>query len=220
MMQYFILLLLNLACVCFPPVASLKWHNISDPYDRGALCNDFTPAGYFLHLNRANSTRWLVFLEGGGGCTSTKQCNDRYIDQRVRKLFTDEHNEVDASAAWNAYKGDDELTATSKLMTSLWRFSSSSADSEWEVEGTDLLSTNPLENPLFSEYNHVLLPYCSSDLWIGSSNNSRKFSGNHTFIYDPMSETNQFTFRGAAIFRSVILDVLSQHGLGRPPVSS
>jgi hypothetical protein len=36
-----------------------------------------------------------------------------------------------------------------------------------EIEGRDILDTDPTENPLFHDYNHVLIPYCSSDIWLG-----------------------------------------------------
>ncbi len=199
-------------CICFSTVTALKWHNITDPYKHGALCNDFTPAGYFLRFN-PNSTHWLIFLEGGGGCRTIKQCNERYIDYRIRRLFTD-GNDVNASAAWNAYKDHNKLAVTSKLMTSLWRFNDGTLSGEWEIEGTDMLSCNADNNPLFSEYNHILIPYCSSDTWLGSTKNYDKFVENGTqFIYDPLAEDNQFTFRGIAIFRRVVIDLLEQHGL-------
>ena len=208
-------LLICIACTLVPRVISLKWHNITNPYQRGALCNDYTPAGYFLRPTSSNSTKWIIFLEGGGGCTSIKQCNERYIDQRIRRLFLNDNDEIDSSAAWTAFEND-KLAVTSKLMTSLWRFRSTTGD-DWEIKGTDMLASSPADNPIFFDYNKVLIPYCSSDLWLGLSNNYEKAilndSRSFQFAYDPVSKNNQFTFRGAAIFRSTIVDLLNYHSL-------
>ncbi len=204
---------LVLSLVSIHPVVSLKWYNITAPYHRGALCNDFTPAGYFFEPS-SNTSKWVVFLEGGGGCTSIKQCNERFIDQRIRRLFVNDNDEVDTSAAWDSFENE-QLTATSKLMTSLWRYSAR-GDNDWEIDGTDMLASNPADNPAFFDYNKVLIPYCSSDLWLGFSNNYRKAMTNKSFqfVYDPTSKDNQFTFRGAAIFRSTIEDLFNYHDLG------
>ena len=207
------LLLVNLIFNSFLSISSLQWHRIRNSRHRGTFCNDFSHAGYFLRRN-PNSTHWLIFLEGGGGCTSIKQCNERYIDHRVRRLFTDEDNNVDTSAAWSAYTTIGEQSmAISKLMTSLGRYRT---NMQWKVKGTDMFSTDPEDNPSFFEYNHVLIPYCSSDLWLGAAKNYAKFSNNNSdrrFVYDPLSTVNQFTFRGVAIFQSIVVDLLNMHGL-------
>ena len=39
------------------------------------------------------------------------------------------------------------------------------------IEGRDILDTDSTENPLFHDYNHVLIPYCSSDLFARGRDN-------------------------------------------------
>ena len=78
--------------------SSLTWHNITQAVQRGALCNDFSPAGYFIRRNHHISSDslqpedifsvWVIFLESGGGCTSPRSCNERFIEQSVRKQYT------------------------------------------------------------------------------------------------------------------------------------
>ena len=77
-----------------------------------------------------------------------------------------------------------------------------------EVTGRDLLSASKSENPTFSEYTHVLVPYCSSDLWLGFKTNP---SGQFRFVNDP--SVDNFSFRGQTIFRSVFMDLLQQYNL-------
>ena len=68
----------------------------------------------------------------------------------------------------------------------------------------------------FASMGHVLVPYCSSDLWLGNENaTSRDYPSllqqepcdcldQSCFQYNPTSEGLQFTFRGQTIFRSVL----------------
>ncbi len=210
--------------------SSLVWHNITQAIERGALCNDFSPAGYFIRKNNPTSSnltdvedafsRWVIFLESGGGCTTPKSCNERFIQQSIRKQYTQTVNGskfINVTQAWNDYSSE-PLTVTSKLMTSIWRFSEqyrAESSKLWQVEGRDILSTDQHENPEFHQYNHVLIPYCSSDLWLKKTRNYVKAQDhNFQFTFDPiLNAEHQFTFRGAIIVRSVIRDLFIYHGL-------
>ena len=81
------------------------------------------------------------------------------------------------------------------------------------IEGRDLLSANSTENPDFYAHNHILIPYCSSDLWLGSEtqeNSTHCECGDlDCFGYIPDAEKLQFTFRGKQIFQSIFRDLLA-----------
>ena len=194
---------------------SLYWRNISRPYERGALCNDFTPAGYFARIDPSN-TRWVVFLEGGGGCTTPESCNERFIVENIRDHYTTTVNRsrvVNVTAAWNNFRNN-PLSVTSKLMTSLWRFAPSAAklSRSWSIEGEDLLSANISKNPDFYSYNHILIPYCTSDLWLQQTASYKlALQPGFNFIFDPTATSHQFTFRGAIVLRSVVSDLVQQY---------
>ena len=97
-----------------------------------------------------------------------------------------------------------------------------------EIEGRDILDTDPTENPLFHDYNHVLIPYCSSDIWLGeettttsavnsgASNcscfNYTTMSGPGCFNFHNSSEL-LFTFRGKTIYQSIIMQLVTEYGL-------
>lgn len=246
----------------------LVWHDISNAFNRGALCNDFSAAGYFIRKNQApqhqlddlkyengsgllpesildavwldwfeqepnitsqwqHRKKWIIYLEGGGGCTSPKSCNERFIEQQIRNKFTRFVNgslNVDVAGAWAAYQNR-PLVVTSRLMASLSKFANFeyagvywenlTASSKWGVKGRTLLSTSQDENPDFYQHNHVLVPYCSSDLWLKKTNDYKKaLSKDFLFQFDPLHvDSHQFTFRGAAIFRSMVRDLFQFHGL-------
>lgn len=97
-----------------------------------------------------------------------------------------------------------------------------------EIEGRDILDMDPTENPLFHDYNHVLIPYCSSDIWLGeeTTTTSAVESGasqcscfNYTtnsqsgcFNFRNSSEL-LFTFRGKTIYQSIIMQLRDSYGL-------
>ncbi|CAH3186192.1 unnamed protein product [Porites evermanni] len=77
-----------------------------------------------------------------------------------------------------------------------------------EVIGRDLLSSSQTENPSFYDYRHVLVPYCSSDLWLGQRTNPKK---PFRFVND--SSVDNFSFRGQTIFRTLFMDLLRGYNL-------
>lgn len=206
--------------------AALQWYNISQAIERGALCNDFSTAGYFIRKSKTDpqqGKKWVIFLEGGGACSTPESCNERFIDQKIRQKYTYKRangsTHVDVTGAWRDYF-DQPLKVTSKLMTTLWRFSRQGMGESlgnWTIKGADILSTSPAINPDFYLYNHVLIPYCSSDLWLRRAKNYVVAEEpSFQFQFDPtLTLKHQFTFRGVAIFRSVVQDLFEYHGLSK-----
>ena len=208
----------NLAAAAAMENNVLRWHNITDS---SAVCNDFTQAGFFLRRNHKglSGKKWVIYLESGGFCASPDTCNRRYTNSSLRPgdLLTD----FDIGQIWsqNCRGGsqngsfnvglDSQCTGVmSPLMTSLLRYASNRSD--FTITGRDFFAPSEDENPMFSDYNHVLIPYCSSDLWLG--NDKRNLS--QPFRFAP-NETDsiQFTFRGSVIFQGAIQDLLGTHGL-------
>ena len=37
------------------------------------------------------------------------------------------------------------------------------------IQGSELYSNDPKVNPDFATWNHIFIPYCSGDLWLGQS---------------------------------------------------
>ena len=201
----------------------LIWNNITDAIERGALCNDFSPAGYFIRKGEHLEKKWVIFLESGGGCGSPRSCTERYVTQSVRRDYQHYDSSLqslvtDVEGAYRDH-GHDWEGFTSKLMTSLWNFRKSPSHREFtqgnfSAEGRDILSPNVQENPLYFNYTHVVVPYCSSDLWLGASENYKLASNpDFQFRFSPIEAENEFTFRGEAIFKAVIWDLLNLHNL-------
>lgn len=176
---------------------TMEWRNISDAR---ALCNDFSQAGYFVRRasGAASSHRWLVFLEGGGFCSSPSSCNIRYFREEVRTAGGT------PAELWQRWKEKPASRFVSPLMTATVRLFASGAPPT--IEGKDLLDTNCSRNPTFCDFNHVLIPYCSSDLWLLNDTRSSRSPGD--FRYNPNATGDiQFVFRGAQIFRSALGDL-------------
>ena len=144
-----------------------------------ALCNDFTPAGYYIPSSPARSAEdWVIFFEGGGGCSSLEDCNTRWKNGRTAEA--------------------QDGRKVNPLM--------SSAGYPHTVSGTGLLSIDPVENPLFHNYTHVLVPYCSQDAFLANRSNPLR-----TDFMEGFNETegaDNFIYKGKKIFYSVIEDLL------------
>ena len=170
--------------------------------------------------------KWIIVLESGGLCFSPQTCNKRFFHPSIQSKYlkqddkvsvtgnSDPNKEFDATEAWSSSQGKDLASVISPLMTSIHRYRSDQIlfPSGLVINGRDVLDRDCKENPLFCHHNHVVLPYCSSDLWLG--NDTRNFgpeSEEHFYAhrYEPDSSELQFVFRGAEIFQSAIADLLN-----------
>ena len=180
-----------------------------------AVCNDFSRAGYFMELT--GTSKWLVYLESGGACYSPDTCNRRYFRPSVRQEFAAGNQKYVLDPVFNyteAWLKTDSRPLNERVniyMTSMETYNIT------ETQGRDILDPDPSLNPSFYDYNRILVPYCSSDLWIA---NDTRFSEINftsqqqflTYIYSPESSSLQFVFRGKVIVQSVI-EELAQIGL-------
>ena len=199
-----------------------------------ALCNDFTRAGFFHRNATDGEQKWVIFLESGSLCYSSETCNRRYFQSYLRDRYSTDYRgqnifgNFDPETVWNQTRSQPLTEVVNPLMTSTYcfrnetQFFSNSDSNDLAVEGRDVLSSDCTQNPTFCNHSHVLVPYCSSDLWLGSEDStSRQYSSllkqepcncwdQNCFQYNPTSEDLQFTFRGQTIFRSVLqtLDIM------------
>ena len=230
MMAAVVVLTLLVLGAQFPTsLGQLVWKRSDYPQ---ALCNDFTRAGYFKR--DSNSDKWLIFLESGGLCFSNDTCNRRFFQREVRVRFniTDgtarefpPYGNFDPSAAWSntILQGEDPTNIINPLMSSMKCFlnKTGSFPDGLQVQGRDILDTDCSEgaNPQFCNHTHILIPYCSSDSWLGNETDDTRNSYASTrgecdcfdrscFQFEPRSANLQFTFRGKRIFQSVFQELL------------
>ena len=98
------------------------------------------------------------------------------------------------------------------------------------IVGRDILDPDPAKNPLFHSYNHVVIPYCSSDVWLGEETSNTEAvematsqcdcfnyttvsDQNGCFNFNPESPNISFTFRGKIIYQSIIQQLLAVYGM-------
>lgn len=181
--------LLLVGTLCKLSRGTLHHRNITNPR---ALCNDFSRAGFFLEENPA-SKKWIIFLESGGFCHSAEACNERFIHPNIRKPAqeSDERDgygrcarrvpgEFDPAKVWERNKHCSLSEVVSPLMTSVYRYRAIPEvfpQGRLMIEGRDLLDVNCDKNPVFCNHNHVIIPYCSSDLWLGNDNRRFRATG-------------------------------------------
>lgn len=91
-----------------------------------------------------------------------------------------------------------------------------SSQDELAICGRDIIDRNQTTNPDFFDHNHVIIPYCSSDLWLGGEDNGSpecSCSDLACFNYEPDSPRLQFTFRGKIIFQEIFKQLQDEHGM-------
>ena len=202
--------------------ASMQWTLVQDT---NAVCNDYSRAGFFIE--RTDTTKWIIFLESGGLCYSSETCNERFFRSDVRTEFSNNNDD----SSYN-YDPDFNLTQTFVTLQSLGRSPSdyinpymtsiATFNNVTEIDGRDFLDSSNQLNPSFHDFNRVVIPYCSSDMWLAeddyvpdgvdlnSANPQKQFLDN---VYSPGAKTLQFTFRGQTILRGVIEQLLENHDL-------
>lgn len=207
--------------VCFSASEDLlKWRLLDN---KEAVCNDFSRAGYFIE--RRDTSKWIIFLESGGLCYSAESCNRRFIHPSVREEFSvggknGVNSNLNITRAWVSTADRRLSSRISPFMTSINTSIDTDTGRFLTISGRDILDSDVVNNPVFHNYSRVIIPYCSSDAWLGNDtriNRSLTDSDDQAnFLnttYRPESTSLQFTFRGLVIFRSVMNDLLQREGL-------
>lgn len=164
-----------------------------------AVCNDGSPAVFYFAEAPAgsiNADKWVVQLEGGGGCLEAvdedglhQDCMDRWTGRGPdlldfpRKMSTDLDSNGVADPIFLPFEG---------------RFSG--------LLGPDSVVTDPTLNGGLDAWNRIFINYCSSDLWIGQSgaivldDGEWTDAGGAQQVYEPLDEA---WFNGHLIVESV-----------------
>ena len=206
-----------------PSKAAMKWQSL---LNKEAVCNDFSRAGYFIETSNA-SNKWIIFLESGGLCFSPDTCNIRFFHPDIRREFATNRDEpfyefdpiFNLSTTWKMIENRNLSEVINPYMTSINTYIKDNGP--FEIEGRDLLDGDPEANEVFHNYNRIVVPYCSSDMWLGNDSFTPgiNLDSNDTqgqFLrdeYEPESESLQFTFRGQIIIQSLIDELLKNEGL-------
>jgi hypothetical protein len=84
------------------------------------------------------------------------------------------------------------------------------------IIGKDIFDPRPIVNPDYWDFNFVLIPYCTSDLWVGNSpwtDNDREDAEMGVTVNNSFNPL-KFAFRGLPLFQAVIEDLM-QLGLSQ-----
>ena len=145
-----------------------------------ARCNDGSAAVMYIRPANAAyggnpitaiSSKWLIFLDGGGGCRDAEECLlDRWCS------------------------GSGQVFDRAGKMSSL--------NAPAAIRGFGIFELSPPAPSVnqLAGYNHVLVHYCSSDNWIGSTK--------HTGINTSTGTTYDIRFQGEAIVNAVVSTLL------------
>ncbi len=83
------------------PGAPLLRHTLLGPHSR---CNDGSPAVMFIRPGQ-DSTRWVIYFQGGGSCSSEQDCYDRWCSTRPNPKVFDKAGKMSSLGAPQAIRG-------------------------------------------------------------------------------------------------------------------
>jgi hypothetical protein len=120
-----------------------------------ARCNDDTQAAYYLRGagpdGAVSGRKWLIFLHGGGSCSSDAACAERWYDPSG---------------------GNDGVIGFHDNMTSSTRPTMNfNGEGLLDFDGVDSVAQGGV-NP-FVGFNRIMVPYCSSDTYAGRNTAGR-----------------------------------------------
>ena len=120
-----------------------------------ARCNDDTQATYYLRGagpdGAVSGRKWLIFLHGGGSCSSDEACAERWYDPDG------------GPDGIIGYHGN--MTADPDLTKNF------NGEGLLDFDGVDSVGNQGI-NP-FTGFNRIMVPYCSSDTYSGRNTASR-----------------------------------------------
>lgn len=122
-----------------PPPAGWVWYPID-----GALCRDGSPTGFYVRFTE--SDKLLMYLEGGGACSSPGFCN--YNPAHVGQILS----------------GDGQTVIGSTFGTTPTR-QQPGAFAGGALQGA--FDDSNAENP-FKGWNQIYIPYCTGDVHFGT----------------------------------------------------
>lgn len=141
---------------------------LDDPY---AVCIDGSPATYYWSKG-ANATAFLFHHQGGGWCQTTEECS-----QRARTTL----------GSSTSYPATKDLRTVDAPPTT-----------PGGAAGTNHFNRDPLQNPLFHDWNYVYMPYCDGNSFAGDAVAS--------------AGGKVLNFRGTKIRESVVAHLKSNNG--------
>lgn len=122
--------------------AAWEFHRLESERHPTALCNDGSAGAYVFRPNAA-STRWLIFLEGGGACYDGATCLSR----------------------WREVAGDPDAGNHDKMTSD--DDAAGWMDGSGAVPTEGVFSSSHAMGEVWRNANIVRVSYCSSDIWSG-----------------------------------------------------
>lgn len=123
-----------------------------------ATCSDGTPGVFYIREGSgADADKWVIHLQGGGGCRDYESCQQRWCGQQGALPYT--ANKM--SSDWDGDGVPDLLD---------------------HAQAGGMASTNPNNN--FATWTHVFAYYCSSDSWQGDAQDVTYTDGVDSFTLD------------------------------------
>ncbi len=162
----------------------------------GARCLDGTPQRIWIQRSSTGSRSWALHFMGGGWCPSIESCAARaygyacYLGSSDPRCFDRQSGDM---PPWENFTSVMDFSDIPSCLGARWC--------------GGLMINDAERNPLTSDWNRVLMSYCSGDGWVGNNNSVTLVSFNGT-------DNLPLYFRGGRNAAAVFDYLNTQEGLG------
>jgi len=175
------------------PPTGWNWYNVD-----GAICRDGSPTGLYIHKGTAD--KLLIFLEGGGACSSGPFCG--FNPASVNSVLAGTGETVLGSAAG---------TGAGRQQPGVY------TDATHMGMPAGIFDFSKADNP-FKDWSQVYIPYCTGDVFFGTHKDASVPGSSDTYQFVGYNDMKLFIGRLVPTFKDkvsrVVLTGSSAGGFG------
>ncbi|HVW27545.1 MAG TPA: pectin acetylesterase-family hydrolase [Polyangiaceae bacterium] len=175
------------------PPSGWNWYNVD-----GAVCRDGSATGLYIHKGTAD--KLVIFLEGGGACSSGNFCG--FNPASVNTVLAGTGETVLGSAAG---------TGPGRQQPGVY------TDATHMGAPAGMFDFTKADNP-FKDWNQVYIPYCTGDVFFGTKKNATVPGSTDTYQFVGYNDMKLFIGRLVPTFKDkvsrVVLTGSSAGGFG------
>lgn len=141
---------------CDPSTDLGCMYRVTIPTDTypNAVCSDGTPGTFYIRPGTTKADKWMIHMQGGGGCTNYEECADRWCGMQgvysAAKMSSNWESLIFPGGGGGVGGGGLLFNTPELLYTA-------------EAQGARSVASSSA----FDDWTHVFVYYCSSDGWMG-----------------------------------------------------
>lgn len=152
-----------------------------------ALCNDFSRAVFYMPETVSAPDQWIIFFEGGGGCSSFQECNERWTQFNTTNPLTT-NPLMSSETLEESIEGRDLLSSNATENPTFHNF-------------THVLVPYCSQDAFLADRDNPNVTNPNTTYRVTAEN------------FDTSPDADNFVYKGRVIFQSVIQELIAGYGL-------